>query len=801
MSSIFFPLAALLIDILIGLIFMMKKGVINNETRIYSILIVINLLECLLDIFAIIFVKTYGDIYVFSILQKIDMIMIVIWVSIMFLYVYYISEFKIKKYSLMNIIITITNIILGIIILIVPITSIVGDDYIDSAGLASEIAYIGVAIYAFAIFSCVIYSTIKNRKNIYNKKFFPLYALIFIVIFGLVLRTYFPSIVFEPFIMAYVALLMYHTIENPDIRVLNQMEMAKIQAEQAKTEFLSNMSHEIRTPLNAIVGFSECISKATDLNSAKNDAKDIIMASQNLLEIVNGILDISKIESGKMELVTTEYDLIKIGNDLIKLMKTRIGEKPVELKNRFAPDIPGVLRGDGGKIKQIITNILTNAVKYTEKGYINFDISCINEKNISKLVISIEDTGRGIKPDKINSLFNKFERLDQDKNTTLEGTGLGLAITKRLVEMMNGKIVVQSKYGEGSKFTVYLVQEIKSMEKVIKEEKIIETNQFISKRILVIDDNKLNIKIASRLLSEYSVVVDEAESGFVCLDKINNGEKYDLILMDDMMPKMSGTETLHKLQQIYNFNIPVVVLTANAIDGMKENYIKEGFDDYLAKPIDKAELSRVLNKYLSGKIEKQDIFESLPASIFTITDKDIEEIKELMPINDIESKEKEVKEEPKLEDNSINNNVVEPLRVEEVKVVEEPVIIEENISFNNKGNKEFLISNDIDVSAGLELLGDIEMYNETLGGFLKESEQRLPKLEEYKNSDNMKDYAILAHAMKSDSKYLGFKKLAELSLDHELKGKENNSVYVKEHYDELINEANRIIKIVKEYLG
>lgn len=805
MSAIFFPLAALLIDVLIGFIFAVKKGATNNETRIYSVLIVLNLLQCILDILGIIFVKTFGYIYIFGIIQKIDMIMIVVWVSIMFLYVYYISELKNKRYGLLKIIITIMNSILGITILLVPIISIVEDDYIDSAGLAPELAYIGVAIYAVGIFVCVIYSIIKDKKNIFNKKFSPLYVLILLAILGLILRTYFPSILFEPFIMGYVILLMYHTIENPDIRMVNQMEIAKIQAERAngaKTEFLSNMSHEIRTPLNAIVGFSECITKATDLNSAKEDAKDIIMASQNLLEIVNGILDISKIESGKMELVTTEYDLTKIGNDLAKLMKTRIGEKPVEFRTSFASDIPGVLRGDGGKVKQIITNILINAVKYTQSGYVNFSISCINEGNISRLAISIEDTGRGIKPDKINLLFNKFQRLDEDKNTTLEGTGLGLAITKKLVEMMNGKIVVQSKYGEGSKFTIYLVQEIKSMEKIINEEKIIEVNEFISKRILVVDDNKLNIKIASRLLSEYSVVVDEAESGFVCLDKINNGEKYDLILMDDMMPQMSGTETLHKLKQNYNFNIPVVVLTANAIDGMKENYIKEEFNDYLAKPIDKAELSRVLNKYLSGKIEKQDIFEALPASVYTITDKDIREIEELMPINQIESKEKEIKEEPKYkEDNIINNNVVEPLKVEEVKVVEEPVIIEENITSNNKGNEEFLISNDIDVLAGLELLGDIEMYNETLNGFLKESEGRLPKLEEYKNSDNMKDYAILAHAMKSDSKYLGFKKLAEISLDHELKGKENNSTYVKDHYDELINEANRIIKVVKEYLG
>lgn len=812
MSSIFFPLAALLIDILIGFIFAIKKGKVNKETTIYSKLIVLNLVECLLDILGIIYIKTYGDIEVFSILQKIDMIMIVVWASLMFLYVYYISEFKDRAYNILKIITIILTSIISIIILIAPIISVVEYDYIDSGGIAPEIAYTAVAVYSLGIIICVIYSIIKNKKNIYNKKYFPLYTLILLAILGLILRSYFPSVVFEPFVMGYVVLLMYHTIENPDMRMVGQMELAKTQAEQAnhaKTEFLSNMSHEIRTPLNAIVGFSECITKATDLNSAKEDAKDIIMAGQNLLEIVNGILDISKIESGKMELTVSEYDLTKIGNDLTKLMKTRIGEKPVELKVNIASDIPGTLRGDGGKVKQIITNILTNAVKYTERGFVTFSISCINEKNISKIVISIEDTGRGIKPEKINTIFNKFERLEEDKNTTLEGTGLGLAITKRLVEMMNGKLVVQSKYGEGSKFTVYLVQDIVSMEKTAKYTSEVQTDSFVSKRILVVDDNKLNIKIASRLLSEYSVVVDEAESGFVCIDKINNNEKYNLILMDDMMPHMSGTETLHKLQEIHDFNTPVVVLTANAIDGMRENYLKEGFNDYLAKPIDRAELSRVLSRYLAGKVVKEDIFDPLPNSVYTITDTDIKEINDLMPLSEIEQLKKDnANTEPKVITNEVPVEVkTEPIiinePVKEVKnepvVIKEPVSLETNIS--NKGNKDYLINNDIDVNAGLELLGDMEMYNETLSGFLKESEGRLPKLEEYKNSDNMKDYAILAHAMKSDSKYLGFKKLAELSLDHELKGKENNSSYVKEHYDELITEANRIINIVKEYLG
>ena len=327
------------------------------------------------------------------------------------------------------------------------------------------------------------------------------------------------------------------------------------------------------------------------------------MASQNLLEIVNGILDISKIEAGKMEVVEVDYNLKEMCDNIIKLVTPRIIGKPIELKSTYPKDLPLVLHGDMGKVKEIITNLLTNAAKYTDKGLIELSISCINNKNKCNLIISVEDTGIGIKPDKIDILFTKFQRLEEDRNTTLEGTGLGLAITKSLVEMMGGKIVVQSKYGSGSKFTVTLPQTIVSMNE-IKENKEEESNEqeidYSKKKILVVDDNNLNIKVAARLLKSYSITPDTCTSGFECMEKIKDNT-YDLILLDDMMPKMSGTETLKKIKEEYkDFKTKVVVLTANAISGMKEKYLNDGFDDYLAKPIDKLELKRVLKTYLKN---------------------------------------------------------------------------------------------------------------------------------------------------------------------------------------------------------
>ncbi|MEG1150407.1 MAG: ATP-binding protein, partial [Bacilli bacterium] len=366
-------------------------------------------------------------------------------------------------------------------------------------------------------------------------------------------------------------------------------------------DFLSNMSHEIRTPLNAIVGFSNLLLDDKSVNdSAKDEIKDIIMASDNLLEIVNGILDISKIEANKLEIINTEYSFKKIVNDLIILTKGRLGDKPLEFRTHIDESIPPVLYGDYSRVKQICVNILTNAVKYTKEGFIDFTISSVMKDNVVRLIISVEDSGIGIKEGNIDKLFNKFERLDLNDNITIEGTGLGLAITKKLVDLMHGKIVVQSVYGKGSKFTVALDQKIvKNPSKNLEyETKKLETVKVKNKIVLLVDDNLINLKVAERLLDAYSITTESVSSGYLCIDLIKEGKKYDLILLDDMMPKLSGVETLKKLKNIDGFNTPTVALTANALTGMKEKYLNDGFNDYLAKPIDKVELNKIINKYL-----------------------------------------------------------------------------------------------------------------------------------------------------------------------------------------------------------
>lgn len=608
MSIVSFSICSF-IFVLMFIIFYFSKERLNTlDTKMYSCILVTNIIGIMIDVFGYFVFKIYGSESFISILiSKFYLVYYFLWAYFFLLYIFVISfrektEYLLqKKFTKPSIILT--SIIISLIVLIMPIQITYKDNVAYSSGLSVNMVY-GLC---FIMVGIMLYCLLRNLKKISTKEYIPLLTFMVLSTFCMIIQKTYPEITLMLMCHSIVTSLMYFTIENPDVKMVKELEVAKNEAEKAnhaKSEFLSSMSHELRTPLNAIVCFSELLESKEGLDSESKDfAKDIVSASHNLLDLVNGVLDISKIEAGKMELINKEYNSQELFNSLSTMVIPRIGDKPIDFKTVIASDIPPVLKGDTGKLKQIILNLLTNAVKYTDKGFIKYRVECINDfkNNKTKLIITITDTGHGIKKEDIDRLFKKFERLEEDRNTSIEGTGLGLAITESLAELMGGKITVISDYGKGSTFKFVVIQEIVNKESnlVVNEQTTLNYETFEGKKVLVVDDSKLNLKVAENVLKNFKVSTETVTSGLECLSCVKS-KKYDIIFMDIMMPNMSGVEVLKKLRE-EKVNIPVIALTADAIEGQEEKYISEGFDGYLSKPIDKTKLKVILNKYLKGE--------------------------------------------------------------------------------------------------------------------------------------------------------------------------------------------------------
>ena len=401
---------------------------------------------------------------------------------------------------------------------------------------------------------------------------------------------------------------LYFLIENIDLIIAE--DLVKLQknierSSNAKLDFLYNMSHDIRSPMNAIVELSKTLRRIDKFNeeNIRNDISSIKFSCNNLVDIVNNILDINKIASGNESLQLKTYNLNTLLADMPYVIETRIGSRPIKLEFDVDQNIASKIIGDTTKLYRVIMNILTNSVKYTEVGKIKLTIKGKIEGDIQNLSIKISDTGYGIKKEDFDKMFTKFNRLDDATDNAIEGTGLGLVITKKYVDSMGGKIWFESEYGAGTTFFIELPQKIVDktpLSQVVetKDNKKIEVCDCANCKVLIVDENLLNVKMTSKILEKYNIEVENVKNGQECIYKIKSGQEYDLILLDDALADFNGIDLVHIIKNIEGFKIPpVIAYTANVMNDIKEQYLKAGFDEYMPKPIDIYQFDSIIKKY------------------------------------------------------------------------------------------------------------------------------------------------------------------------------------------------------------
>lgn len=565
-----------------------------------------------------------------------------------------------------------------------------------------------------------------------------------------------------------------------------------IAAGKAKSQFLAQMSHEIRTPINAVLGMNEMILRESANENITEYATNIRGAGNTLLSLINSILDFSKIEDGKMEIIPVNYDTASMVNDLVNSISERAAEKGLEFDVEIDKKLPVTMFGDDVRIRQIVTNLLTNAVKYTESGSVKLRMKRLSVDDGEVLLrVEVEDTGIGIREEDRERLFESFQRLEEKRNRNIEGTGLGISIVTKLLNMMDTKLEIESVYGEGSTFGFTIVQKVVDDTPIGDYEKrLVQSRQndsvekylYVPKaKILVTDDNEMNLKVVGGLMKRNGFTPDLAHSGYEAIDYVKQKD-YDIVFLDHMMPKMDGVETLQQMRKdgLLSEHTTVIVLTANAIVGAKDEYLSLGFDDYLAKPIDAAKMEQMIAQYL-------------PASIVSYRTKETE-------TKDADSK------KPVAVNKASNKNADKTTKETADQTIDQTTNVDVSVDIASTDGKEHTdtpkqldewssVCPDINIDVGLGYcMNDEGFYRSIVQEYVQGS--KLAQLNQFFEEENYAEYRVVVHSLKSNSLTIGLAELSEQARLLEMAAKDEDVDYIKANHANVMEEYQRILELL-----
>ena len=593
-TGVFFLMEAIAYSILLIIIYFKKKIFNSKENKVYSLLVIISFIELILELILDYVGPLYHKIPTISFfVAKLYCAFIELWITLLLCYVMYVL-INIKKKEKYLIITRYTFIALGIIFatlnFMLPLNFMYDGNIAYTYGPSVNIVYISAGLYSI---TGIIFLLI-NSKNIKDKRFYPILLFLILGGIGSLIQYKNPGLLLAVPIHSFITFLMYFTIENPDTEMLEEVHKAKVisdNANEEKTMFLYNITNEIRGITKDINYeadniLNETDNKKVDLNIVNDSAREIKGSTAKFTTMTNEILDISQVDASNIKIYNEKYSIKLILKELITKYKENCKKSGIEFRTSIASDIPEILYGDSVGLKNVMISLLDNSIKYTKKGYIELNVNVIKKQDIARLLITIEDSGIGIKSSEIDNIFNKNK--EELKRNNLKNN---LFTTRKIITLMGGTLIASSTYGKGTTMKIVLDQKIEVIDN--KYDKVYD-----KKKILLIEDSETTYKLITKMLKNTNIIIDRVVLGSEGLDKIRNKEKYDLILVEEELKPLNGYDIIKKLKLIKNFNTKVVLLTKNPNIEYSYLYKDEGFSDYLIKPINKSLLLNIINKYL-----------------------------------------------------------------------------------------------------------------------------------------------------------------------------------------------------------